>query len=144
MNDYAPALLQGSALPSERKRAIAARLAAYTGLSAQTWLDADLRIEAHRFRDLLEADQGRILGREDTRVDGLAPKARGTAVEDDPTLQVGRPPGSLPFDSYVRGTLGLGGRTFTPYIDGPDIAWNMHHVTDPGAWPDTYVNAGPD
>jgi carboxypeptidase C (cathepsin A) len=144
LDEYAPALLQGSALSFARKRAIAARLAAYTGLSAQTWLDADLRIEAHRFRDLLEADQGRIVGREDTRVDGPAPKVRGTAVDDDPTLQAGRAARLAAFDSYVRGALGLGDRRFTPYIDGPDISWDMHHATDAGAWPDTFVNAGPD
>ncbi len=48
------------------------------------------------------------------------------------------------FTTYVRGTLGFGQRRFAPYIDGPDTRWNMHHLTDPGAWPDTYANVAPD
>lgn len=141
LDDYAPALLQGSDLPADRKRVLADRLSTYTGLSAQTWLNADLRLEASRFRDLLEADQGRIVGREDTRLDGPAPKVKGTAVEDDPTLSAGRAAKRSAFNAYVRGTLGLGDR---PFVADIDVPWDMHHVTDPGAWPDTFFNAAPD
>ncbi len=84
LDTYAPALLQGSNLPPEKRQALAERLASYTGLPANVWLNEDLRIEGSRFRDLLEANEGKIVGREDTRDDGPAPKVRGTAVEDDP------------------------------------------------------------
>ena len=144
LTDYGPALLLGAKLAPERKAQVASRLAAYTGLSVQTWLDADLRIEASRFRDLLEADQGRLIGREDTRYEGPAPKVRTDAVSDDPLGPAIHSALAAAFDGYVRGTLGVGGRPFTPYITGPDIRWDMHHVTDPAAWPDTYVNAAPD
>lgn len=141
---YGPALLQGANLSPDRKQTVAETLARYTGLSAKTWLDENLRIEGSRFRDLLLAKEGRIVGREDTRVDGPVPKIRGTATEDDPTPPSIRAVSREAFKQYVRGTLGLGSRTFAPYIDGTDTRWDMHHLTDPGAWPDTYFSAAPD
>ena len=144
LEEYAPALTLGVDLSSARKQALAKQLSAYTGLSPQTWLDAGLRIEGTRFRTLLEADEGKIVGREDTRVDGPLPDAQGTAVETDPALTTNQAVRKAAFATYVRGTLGLGDRQFTPFIDGPDIHWNMAHNTDPNGFPDTYVNAGPD
>ena len=144
LDTYAPALLQGGNLSDDARRALAGKLAYYTGLSAQTWLDADFRIEATRFRELLEADDHKLIGREDTRNDGPAPTVKRSAVEDDPTLKLAHAAREAAFDTYVRGTLKFGDRPFSPYIDGPDTRWNMHHLTDPAAWPDTYVNVAPD
>ena len=144
LDTYAPALLQGSNLSDDARRTLADRLAYYTGLPARTWLQADLRIEGTRFRELLEADDHKLVGREDTRDDGPAPNVKGSAVEDDPTLKAAHAAREAAFDAYVRGTLKLGDRPFSPYTDGPDTRWNMHHLTDPGAWPDTYVNVAPD
>ena len=144
LDTYAPALLQGSNLSNEARRALADKLAYYTGLPAKTWLDADFRIEATRFRELLEADDHKLIGREDTRNDGPVPASRRSAVEDDPTLQVAHAAREAAFNTYVRATLKFGDRPFSPYIDGPDTRWNMHHLTDPAAWPDTYVNVAPD
>ncbi len=141
---YGPELLQGSRLSPVARADLARRLAGYTGISPQTWLDADLRIEASQFRCLLEANEHRLIGREDTRTDGPAPQIKGSAVEDDPTLIAAHARREAAFDAYVRGTLKLGDMPFTPYIDGPDTRWDMHHLTDPGAWPDTYVNVAPD
>ncbi len=144
LDTYAPALLQGTNLSNEAGRALAVKLAYYTGLTAQTWLDSDFRIEGTRFRELLEARDHKLVGREDTRNDGPAPVVKGSAVEDDPTLALAHAAREAAFDAYVRGTLKLGDRPFTPYIDGPDTRWNMHHLTDPAAWPDTYLNVAPD
>ncbi len=141
---YGPALLEGSRLSPGARADLARRLAGYTGLSAQTWLDANLRIEASQFRYLLEADTHRLIGREDTRTDGPAPEIRGSTVDDDPTLIAAHARREAAFDAYVRGTLKLGDRPFTPYIDGSDTRWDMHHLIDPGSWPDTYVNVAPD
>ena len=77
-------------------------------------------------------------------MDGPAPTTQGTAVDNDPALKVGHAARKAAMDSYIRGTLQFGDLTFTPYIDGPDIRWNMGHGDDPNAFPDTYVNAGPD
>lgn len=142
--EYAPALLEGADLAPERKEVLANKLAAYTGIPARTWLDANLRMEGTRFRSLLEAAQGKLIGREDTRIDGPAPAAAGSAVENDPALVVDRTPRHAAFQSYVRGTLQFGERQFTQFIDGPDTRWDMAHNTDENAFPDTYVNAGPD
>ncbi len=143
LETYAPALLRGT-LPNAARQALADKLAFYTGVSAKTWMDADFRIEATRFRELLEAEDHRLVGREDTRNDGPAPAVTASAVEDDPTLKLAHAARERAFDTYVRGTLTFGGRPFSPYIDGPDTRWTMHHLTDPAAWPDTYVNVAPD
>lgn len=146
LRDYAPALLLGADLSRERRDRLAQRLAAYTGVSATAWLQEDLRMEASRFRDLLEADQGRIVGREDTRADGPAPKTRHDPVSDDPALKAKPPgPGPTAFDAYVRGVLGFGDQHFQAYTDeDPDNRWDMGHVAVAGGIPGAFLNVAPD
>jgi carboxypeptidase C (cathepsin A) len=83
--DYALALLQGAHLPAERRAEIAARLARYTGLSADYVARADLRIRDDRFvKELLRTNE-RTVGRLDSRFTGVDRDAVGERNEFDPS-----------------------------------------------------------
>jgi hypothetical protein len=48
LGEYASALLQGSDLPEDRKKALADKLQSYTGLPAAYWIKANLARKRRR------------------------------------------------------------------------------------------------
>lgn len=106
MGEYASALLRGNELAPERQRAVAEKVARYTGLPLEEVLRAELRIPPLAFTGLLLEPEGKRIGRFDARYQGIDPEfARGGSFFD-PFL------GSLfglftaTFNEYVRGVLG--------------------------------------
>jgi carboxypeptidase C (cathepsin A) len=82
---YTEALAQGHTLPPADFDAIAAKVAAITGLSVEYVKESKLRISATRFRkELLRGDE-RILGRYDARFEGWDPDAAGENPGYDPS-----------------------------------------------------------
>lgn len=71
--ELAPALLRGDRLGEAEERAVAERMAAFIGLSAEHILAHHLRIDLLDFRTHLLADEGRVCGRLDTRFSSDAP-----------------------------------------------------------------------
>lgn len=82
---YAAALQKGLDLPEGEKQAIAQKLAAYTGVSAEVYLRNNLRLGADRFRKELLRDQRKTVGRLDSRFLGQDADAGGEGTEYDPT-----------------------------------------------------------
>jgi carboxypeptidase C (cathepsin A) len=80
---YAEALAQGQDLPDAERQAVAQKLAAYTGLSADYILASDLRVPPGRFRKQLLRDQRLTLGRYDDRFTGEDVDAAGENPEYD-------------------------------------------------------------
>ena len=68
--EYAPALLRGSSIDDETRSRIAERLAYFTGLDREYIERADLRVLADRFRKELLREEGRAVGRIDSRYTG--------------------------------------------------------------------------
>ncbi|MGF7181135.1 S10 family peptidase [Tunturiibacter psychrotolerans] len=82
---YAEALQQGDKLPAAEFDAMAAKVAAITGLSVEYVKEAKLRISATRFRkELLREDQ-RTLGRYDARFMGWDQDSAGESPSYDPS-----------------------------------------------------------
>lgn len=105
LGDYALALMQGAALPPERRAAIAARLAALTGLQLEYIERTDLRIQIHRFVKELLRDERRTVGRLDSRFKGIDRDAVGEQHEFDPSLTMIVGPYTATFNDYVRRDL---------------------------------------
>ncbi|HLK46774.1 MAG TPA: hypothetical protein VKT49_01490 [Bryobacteraceae bacterium] len=82
---YAEALAEGHNLPQAQVESIAAKLAGYTGLSAQYIKEANLRVSPPRFRKELLRDQRAILGRYDARFEGSDVDAAGENPGYDPS-----------------------------------------------------------
>ena len=130
--DYAMALQQGSALDPARKQAIAEKLAAYTGLSADYILKSDLRVSGGQFEKMLQDASGMTTGRLDTRFSGPDMDPLSKEADYDPqSASIGSAYVSA-FNSYVRNDLRFGeGKTYKPEID-VFKDWNMNHQP-PGA-----------
>ena len=82
---YAAALAKGDLLPDAERDAVAAKVAAYTGLSVDYLKEAKLRVELSHFRKELLRGQSRTLGRYDSRFEGIDADDVGESPEYDPS-----------------------------------------------------------
>ena len=89
--EYLAALVQGDRLSAERKKATAQKLAQYTGISSETWEQADLRLEPDQFADdVLGLDKLEYVGHYDTTVVAkLGHRGEPYNVSADPSLDNG-------------------------------------------------------
>lgn len=84
-SDYAEALSEGDAITPEHLDAIAQKVSQFTGLSVQYVKEANLRINATRFRKELLRDEGDILGRYDARFEATDVDNAGEFPGYDPS-----------------------------------------------------------
>ncbi len=130
---YALALGQGQDLPDTQRQAIAAQMAAYTGLSTQFILDSDLRVPPGRFRKALLRDQRRILGRYDDRFSGADTDAAGETPEFDPSDTGITGAFVAAFHEHLTRDLGYSTElTYRPTYYSRELHWNFDHA-GPGA-----------
>ncbi len=104
-NEYAPALLAGSSLPDARRQAVIAKLSQYTGLSADYWDRANLRIDEGRFTQELMRTTGKIVGRIDSRFAGHTINRVGEYMDYDPMLSAIGPGYVAAFMDYYQNDL---------------------------------------
>jgi carboxypeptidase C (cathepsin A) len=104
--DYAAALMQGTELASEERDRIAARLAAYTGLSEEFVRNTHLRPQIYRFVKELRRDEGVTVGRLDSRFTGVDRDRAGERFEYDPSYAAIQGPYTALLNDYVRRELG--------------------------------------
>jgi carboxypeptidase C (cathepsin A) len=141
---YAEALQQGDKLPPAEFDAIAAKVAALTGLDVQYVKEAKLRVSASRFRKELLRNDERTLGRYDARFMGWDPDAAGEAPGSDPsdTGISGAYVGA--FHDYIQKELKYMSQE-PYYASGPGVnqAWDFKH-RPPGAGPRSGEQSEPD
>lgn len=82
--EYAAALFKGAALTPAEKQAVAAKLSAYTGLAADYWIKADLRVTLAQFNVELERGRGLTTGRIDARFTGFTRDLLAENAQGDP------------------------------------------------------------
>ncbi len=125
---YTEALQQGDKLPAAEFDAMAAKVAAITGLSVEYVKESKLRISATRFRkELLRGDE-RILGRYDARFMGWDPESAGENPGYDPSdtgisgVYVGA------FHDYIQKELKYMSQE-PYYLSGPGLnqVWDFKH-----------------
>ena len=105
-NEYAPALLKGDRLTPEQKQEVADKLAGYSGLSAEYWLNANLRVTNQEFFQELLRDKGQTVGRLDSRFTGINEDLLGQTADTDPQSDALSPPYIAAFKDYLYETLG--------------------------------------
>ncbi|HEX9894346.1 MAG TPA: hypothetical protein VGA78_10505, partial [Gemmatimonadales bacterium] len=105
--DYTLALQKGDGLTPEERRRTAEQLARFTGLSREFLERYNLRISLNVFQKELLRDQGRTVGRLDSRFTGWDAVAGGDNPEFDPSMTAIRPPYTATFNDYVRRELGF-------------------------------------
>jgi carboxypeptidase C (cathepsin A) len=103
--EYSAALFQGARLPEKEHRAVAQRVARYTGLAPEYVERSDLRIQILRFcKELLRAE-GRTVGRLDTRYLGRDRDSAGEHFEFDPAMMEIFGAYAAAMNDYVRSEL---------------------------------------
>ena len=146
LGEYASALMQGSDLPADRKRAIADRLQAYTGVPAAYWLRANLRVSGGDFSKELQSELGITTGRLDTRYQGPDIDPLSKDADYDPFTNAVDSAFVTAINQYARQDLKYGeNMTYKPSARESDFRWHLAHRT-PGSdgWEGASVNVMPD
>jgi len=123
--DYMLALTKGNTLSASEREAMADQLARFTGISSEFILQANLRVDAGRYRKELLRDQRLVVGRLDSRFTAIDADAAGETQEFDPSNTALAGP-------YVA--------TFRDYVAN-ELEWEseMHYATRGDVRPWTYV-----
>lgn len=142
--EYAPALLRGYLLPEAERKAIAVKLARYTGTTSTYWERADLRVSHVQFLQELQRDNRLIAGRIDSRFVGPAVNPLAETMDYDPFFPAIGPAYTAAFLDYMHGELKFG-REENYRVSAFDIDWSWQHET-PGkkGWMSPVPNTVPD
>lgn len=140
LGPYAAALSKGHKLPAAERAATAQRLEALTGVSAQYWDRANLRVLSPRFTAELLRDQGKIIGSSDTRFTGTPADGVQERAGADPAGGIGAAYVSG-FNRHVAGTLKYAPEMDYIVVDGAMMdRWTWSHQP-PGGAPFQYSGA---
>jgi carboxypeptidase C (cathepsin A) len=104
--EYAAALLQGTQLPNEQRTALADKLASYSGIPAETWMNHDLRVDPEFFRAELLRKEGKVIGRFDGRVAWGATSEAAPYANYDPSYSLAQGAFSTTMLDYLSRDLG--------------------------------------
>ncbi len=137
LDEYAPALLKGYAIPVEEKQAIAAKLARYTGTTADFWQRADLRASHVQFLQELLRGRGLIAGRIDARFSGPSLNPLNDVMDYDPFFPAIGPAFTAAFREYLHAELKFD--EADDYVVSGDLYkdWDWKHK-QPGVSTDEY------
>jgi carboxypeptidase C (cathepsin A) len=143
-DEYLPALTRGYRLPAEEKRAIAAKLAAYTGTTADYWEKADLRVSHPQYLQELKRGDRMIAGRIDSRFVGPSVNPLSEKMDYDPFFPAVGPAFTAAFLDYLNSELEFG-QDEEYRVSAFDIEWDWSHK-QPGAddWITPMPNTVPD
>lgn len=105
-NDYLVALARGDQLTREERDAVIVELARLTGLSEAFIEQSNLRIRIGEFCKELLRDEGRTVGRLDSRFKGIDRRGTGDGFDYDPSYAAIQGPYTATLNDYVRRELG--------------------------------------
>jgi carboxypeptidase C (cathepsin A) len=102
---YTVALFKGDSISAEERGSVVKNLARLTGLSPQYIEENNLRVRAGRFEKELLRDQHRVLGRYDSRLEGVDQDAAASSPEYDPSYSSVQGAFTAAWNQYVRSDL---------------------------------------
>ncbi|MEM1081569.1 MAG: carboxypeptidase [Pseudomonadota bacterium] len=123
---YLPALTAGYTLDPARKRAVAEQLAEYTGVSAEYWDKADLRVDHVQFLQELMRDERMIAGRIDSRFIGPSVNPLSETMDYDPFFPAVGPAYTAAFLDYLHNDLDFG-RDLEYKTSAWPLDWDWSH-----------------
>jgi len=138
LGDYTLALAKGNGLTADEKKAVAGKVARYTGLSADYVERANLRVEIQHFVKELLRDQRLTVGRLDGRFKGRDRDVTAATAESDPSYAAIQGTYTATFNEYVSQTLGF--KSDLPYEILTDRVrpWSYNEFSN------SYVNVAED
>ena len=145
-NEYAPALFKGDQISATDKQNLANKLAAYSGVTADYWLKANLRVKNGEFFAEFLRDESRIVGRLDSRFTGINIDGISQFGDHDPQSSAISPAYISGFLDYFHGELGV-----DPYLNYSITAgrrkgfkWDWLHQGNIGWGTQAAINTGID
>ena len=108
LKDYTAALTLGDALPAAERERIAQQMSDLTGLSVDYIKRQNLRVSIFRFTRELKRDEGRAIGRLDSRIVGIADESGGDGPGGgnfDPSMEAINGGYTAALNDYVRREL---------------------------------------
>ncbi|MFO0788973.1 MAG: peptidase S10 [Pirellulales bacterium] len=105
LGEYALAMMKGHTLGDDERAAVAEKLARYTGLSKEFVLQSKLRIGMSRFSKELLRDRSRVVGRYDSRFQGIDADDAGDNPEDDASASAVFGPFTAAINDYLHTDL---------------------------------------
>ncbi|MBC6365910.1 S10 family peptidase [Algoriphagus sp. AK58] len=106
-NEYAPALFKGNRISPAEKSAMAKKLEGFTGISAEVWERADLKLTANEYYQELLRKDGMTVGRLDSRYKGINIDPMAMSAFTDPQSDAISPAYTMGFLDYYHGSLGV-------------------------------------
>ncbi len=125
IGEYATALIKGNRLTEAERKAMAQKVARFTGLSPEFVEQANLRIEAGRFRKELLRDKRLATGRLDGRYTTMDADAAGERQEFDPSNTALQGAYTALFVDYLQRELNFK-TDMMYYTSGPVQPWNYN------------------
>lgn len=105
MEEYLPALNQGASMSPEKRKAVAAKVARYSGLKEEVVLQNNLQISTNFFWKELLRDKGYTIGRLDSRYLGIDLKDGGERPDFNAELTSWLHSFTPPINMYLRDEL---------------------------------------
>jgi carboxypeptidase C (cathepsin A) len=140
--DYATALFKGATLSAADEQAAAAKLAGYTGLSADYWIKANLRVTLGQFNVELERSRGLTTGRIDARFTGFTRDLLAENAQGDPEGPAVGGAFTALINAYNHDELKFGlDRTYNTSIRG-GRDWNWRRQPSTGGFPGAPATSG--
>ena len=131
-DSYAPLLLKGSRATDAERAEVLAGLERFTGIGADYWDRANLRMDESRFAKELLRDRRKTVGRIDSRFVGDAINHIAETFRYDPFFPAIGPAFVASFNDYYREELGV--KTDRSYVTSAGLYrdWDQRHA-QPGA-----------
>ena len=132
VNEYAPLLHKGNRASAAERQRVLAGMERFTGISADYWNKANLRIDEGRFAKQLLRERGKVVGRIDSRFTGDSISDISESMNYDPFFPAVGPAFTATFNDYYREQLGV--KTDRKYITSGGLwsKWDDRH-SQPGA-----------
>jgi carboxypeptidase C (cathepsin A) len=140
---YAPVLFKGARATAEERRAVLEGLARFTGVSAEYWDRANLRMNEGRFLQELLRMRGLVVGRIDTRYTGGNLSSTAETMRYDPYADAIAPAIVATFNDYYRNELQVQSEREYLLSGGLYSKWDEAHDT-PGEGRSPVANTGID
>ena len=105
-SEYGVALLKGNTIGDEELSGVSAKLEKLTGLTADFWKRHQLRVDPFEFRAELLRDQGKVVGRFDSRVAWDADDQEADSATYDPSFSLAIGAYSTAMLAYLTDELG--------------------------------------
>jgi carboxypeptidase C (cathepsin A) len=143
--EYAAALMKGSSLTAAETADIAKKLSAFTGLSEDYLIKADVRVALPQFDAEIQRSRGLVVGRYDSRFSGNTYDLLTENSEFDPSFTAVVGAFTAGFNAYVRDDLKFGqDKAYKVLPSEPSQNWDWKHNAPPGGFFPSAPNVGPD